>query len=112
MKEEGYDEGFSSPLNIIASTTCLIIPPSYVMIVSSLASGGVSIAGLFLAGYLPGLLLGLILMGAVSVIALRKGYPRGDSIVISDVVKRFIDALPSLFMLVVVIGGLGAASFL
>lgn len=111
MKEEGYDEGFSAAVNITSSTTGLIIPPSNVMIVYSLASGGVSIAGLFLAGYLPGLLLGLTLMGVVTVIALRKGYPRGDSIVISDIVKRFIDALPSLFMLVVVIGGIVAGYF-
>src|SRR5690625_7273415 len=95
MKEEGYDEGFSAAVNITSSTPGLIIPPSDVMIVYSLASGGVSIAGLFLAGYLPGLLLVLILMGAVSNIDLRMGDQRGDLFVIHEVVSTLRGYLPN-----------------
>ncbi len=62
MKKEGYDLNYSAAVNITAATTGLIIPPSNVLIVYSLASGGVSIGALFVAGYLPGVLVGLSLM--------------------------------------------------
>ncbi len=56
MRRDGYDTNFSAAVNITSSTTGLIIPPSNILIVFSLASGGVSIAALFLAGYVPGIL--------------------------------------------------------
>jgi hypothetical protein len=59
MKKEGFDKNFSAAVNISSATTGLLIPPSNVMVVYSLASGGVSIAALFVAGYIPGLMLGL-----------------------------------------------------
>ena len=62
MKKEGYDEHFSAAVNITSSTTGLSIPPSNVLIVYSLASGGVSISALFIAGYIPGILTGLVIM--------------------------------------------------
>lgn len=62
MEEENYSREFGAAINVTSSTTGLIIPPSNVLIVYSLASGGVSIASLFLAGYLPGILMGLALM--------------------------------------------------
>ena len=76
MEREGYDREFGAAVNITASTTGLIIPPSNVLIIYSLASGGVSIASLFLAGYVPGLVVGGLLMAVASVIVLRRGYPR------------------------------------
>lgn len=62
MKKEGYDENFSAAVNITSATTGMSIPPSNILIVFSLASGGVSITALFLAGYLPGILTGLSIM--------------------------------------------------
>src|SRR5690554_4422099 len=62
MKKEGYPENFSAAVNITSATTGLSIPPSNTLIVYSLASGGVSITALFLAGYLPGILTGLAIM--------------------------------------------------
>lgn len=62
MKKEGYDENFSAAVNISSATTGLSIPPSNILIVFSLASGGVSITALFLAGYVPGLLTGISIM--------------------------------------------------
>ena len=56
MVEEGYDKSFSAAVNITSATTGLSIPPSNILIVYSLASGGVSIAALFMAGYIPGIL--------------------------------------------------------
>src|SRR5690606_33242122 len=63
MEKEGYSREFGAAVNVTSATTGLIIPPSNVLIVYSLASGGVSIAALFLAGYIPGILTGLLLMG-------------------------------------------------
>lgn len=111
MEEEGYDREFAAAVNITSSTTGLIIPPSNVLIVYSLASGGVSIAALFLAGYLPGILTGLMLMIVATIWAKRKGYPVGKRSKIKDVIKTFIDAFPSLLLLVVVIGGIVAGIF-
>ena len=59
MNKEGYDKNFSTALTVTASTTGLLIPPSNILIIYSLASGGVSISALFIAGYMPGLLIGL-----------------------------------------------------
>ena len=61
MEKDGYSKEFGAAVNITSSTTGLIIPPSNILIVYSLASGGVSIAALFLAGYIPGILTGLFL---------------------------------------------------
>ena len=106
MEKEGYDKAFSAAVNITSSTTGLIIPPSNILIVYSLASGGVSIAALFLAGYLPGALMGLALMLVAAIYAKRKKYPRGDKSTLKDLLSTFTNALPSLLLLVIVIGGI------
>ncbi len=167
MKKEGYDESFSAAVNITSATTGLTIPPSNILIIYSLASGGVSITALFLAGYVPGILtgvgimlvamsmmilknkglsglmktLGLILMVSVALIGAGIGLkalhanssPGFFKIVIYGLLgigltaavvksarnwtffkfafKKFIDALPSLLMLVIVIGGIVAGFF-
>ena len=111
MAAEGYDRGFGAAVNITSSTTGLIIPPSNILIVYSLASGGASIAALFVAGYIPGILVGLSLMAVAGVIAARKGYPRSEAVPFMEVIKAFLDALPSLLLLVVVIGGIIAGIF-
>ena len=111
MHEEGYDKNFSAAVNITSSTTGLLIPPSNVLIVYSLASGGASIAALFLAGYLPGILVGLSLMAVAGVWAYREDYPTSGRVPLREVARRFVEALPSFFMLVVVIGGIIAGIF-
>ena len=111
MTEAGYDEGFSAAVNVSSATTGLIIPPSNVLIVYSLASGGVSVAALFVAGYLPGILLGLSLMLVAGVIAKREGYDTDPRATIVEIGKRFLDALPSLGLIIVVIGGIVAGIF-
>lgn len=111
MTEAGYDEGFSAAVNVSAATTGLIIPPSNVLIVYSLASGGVSVAALFVAGYLPGLVLGLSLMLVAGVIAKRNGYGTDERVPLAEVGRRFLDALPSLGLIIVVIGGIVAGIF-
>ncbi len=106
MEKEGYDKEFAAAVNITSATTGLVIPPSNILIVYSLASGGVSIAALFLAGYIPGILTGLLLMIVSGFWAKRKGYPVGKRSSLREVGRTFIHALPSLFLLVVVIGGI------
>lgn len=167
MKKEKYDDNFSAAVNISSATTGLSIPPSNVLIVYSLASGGASITALFLAGYIPGILTGLaIMITAMSILILKKDgvlalfkvlikltiicllifalvyaliYSNGAlSPIINKIIwallivgfigyavyktvnnkekaakgfKIFIDAIPSLFLLVIVIGGIVAGFF-
>jgi tripartite ATP-independent transporter DctM subunit len=111
MTREGYDKSFSAAVNITSATTGLVIPPSNILIVYSLASGGVSIAALFIAGYIPGILTGLALMGVAAAFAYRKNYPRSEKVTIKESIFRFMDAIPSLLLLVIVIGGIIAGIF-
>lgn len=111
MKKEGYDEGFSAAVNITSSTTGLIIPPSNILIVYSLASGGVSIAALFLAGYIPGILLGLSLMIVAAIHAKKNKYKVSVDFKWSEAFIKFFDALPSLLLVIIVIGGIVAGYF-
>ena len=106
MEKEGYSREFGAAVNITSATTGLIIPPSNILIVYSLASGGVSIAALFLAGYIPGILTGLFLMVVASLWAKKKKYKLGKRSSLKEIFKTFIDAVPSLFLLVIVIGGI------
>ncbi|MEM1042225.1 MAG: TRAP transporter large permease [Bacteroidota bacterium] len=111
MVDEGYDRDYAAAVNITSATVGLVIPPSNVLIVYSLASGGVSIAALFLAGYGPGILVGFLLMAVAGVIAWRRGYPTDERLPVAVAARRFVEALPSLFLLVVVIGGIVAGLF-
>ncbi|MCJ7465765.1 MAG: TRAP transporter large permease [Maribacter sp.] len=111
MEKEGYTKEFGAAVNITSSTTGLVIPPSNVLIVYSLASGGASIAALFLAGYIPGIMTGLFLMIVASVWAKKKGFKVGKRSTFKDFFRTLLDALPSLFMLVVVIGGIVTGIF-
>ena len=111
MEREGYSKEFGAAVNITSSTTGLIIPPSNVLIVYSLASGGVSIASLFLAGYLPGILMGLALMLVAAFWIKKKKYPAGERSSFKNITVTFLNALPSLLLLVVVIGGIVTGIF-
>lgn len=106
QKKDGYDEAFSAAVNITSCPTGLLIPPSNTLIVFSLVSGGTSIAALFLAGYLPGLLMGLSLMIVAGIIAKRRGYPVAARPTLAAVWDTFIKAAPSLLLIVVIMGGI------
>jgi len=111
MNKEGYNKNFNTAVTVTGATTGLLIPPSNVLIVYSLASGGVSIAALFIAGYLPGILVGLGLMGVCAVVAVIKKYPVGERVNFIHAIKKFLDAIPSLLLIVIVIGGIIAGYF-
>lgn len=111
MEKEGYDKGFTTATNVTSATTGLLIPPSNVLIVYSLAAGGVSIGALFVAGYLPGLLISIGLMSVSYIYAVKNGYPKGDMWSLGLIFKTFVRALPSLLLLVVVMGGIVMGAF-
>ena len=106
MEKEGYSKEFGVAVNITSATTGLVIPPSNVLIVYSLASGGVSVAALFLAGYIPGILTGLFLMIVAMIWSKKNNYKVGKRSTLKEVFTEFINALPSLFLLVIVVGGI------
>ncbi|MEK6477422.1 TRAP transporter large permease [Catalinimonas sp. 4WD22] len=111
MKKEGYNENFSAAVNISSATTGLVIPPSNILIIYSLASGGVSIAALFLAGYIPGVLTGIALIGFAAAHAYRHNYPTGDKVPLKEGIYKLLAALPSLLLLVIILGGIVAGVF-
>lgn len=105
-KEEGYDPNFSAAVNIATAPTGLLIPPSNVMITFSLVSGGTSVAALFMAGYIPGILWGLACMLVVYLLAKKNGYRSTTTFKGKEKLNVVIQALPCLLMIVIVIGGI------
>ncbi len=111
-EKEGYSKNYMAVVNIASAPTGLLIPPSNVLITYSLVSGGTSVAALFLAGYIPGILWGLGCMIVAFIAAKRLGY-KGDSqkVTLSMAGKITLDAIPSLLLIIVVIGGIVAGAF-
>lgn len=107
MNKRGYDRDFNASVTVTAATTGLLIPPSNVMIVYSLATGGaVSIAAIFMAGVIPGVLVGIGLMIVSWIISIRRKYGKGESIQQGESVKRFFQAIPALLLIIIVLGGI------
>jgi tripartite ATP-independent transporter DctM subunit len=90
----------------------LLIPPSHNAVIYSLAAGGtVSVAHLFLAGILPGLMFGVCLIGLVLWVSHKRGYPKGEPVKLTDVPKIFTDALWGLVTVVIIMGGILSGIF-
>jgi tripartite ATP-independent transporter DctM subunit len=106
QEKEGYDRKFSAAVNIASAPTGMLIPPSNTLIVFSLVSGGTSIAALFMAGYIPGILWGLACMVVAYFMAKKKGYKSSERVTFKQGVRVFLDAIPSLLLIVIVIGGI------
>lgn len=106
QRKDGYDPAFSAAVNIASCPTGLLIPPSNTFIVYSLVTGGTSIGALFLAGYIPGMLMGLSIMLIIGFIAKKRNYPVSPKPTKSEVIKKTLDALPSLGLIVVIMGGI------
>lgn len=111
MNRKGYDRDFNVAVTVTAATTGLLIPPSNAMIVYSVAAGSVSISTMFMAGFLPGILIGFCIMLMAGVIAVKNGYGKtslkGDSIDSSDNAFRTCwRAVPSLLLVFIIIGGI------
>lgn len=106
MEKDGYPRSFSAAVTATSATTGLLIPPSNILIVYAIASGGVSIAALFIAGYLPGLLVALSLMVVCAIYAKTQNLPASGRASLRETASAGLAALPSLLLIVVVIGGI------
>ena len=104
--QEGYDRDFAAAVNIASAPTGMLIPPTTAFIIYSLVAGGTSVAALFMAGAVAGILWGLCLMALTVVIAKRRNYPTVPSVPFRDALKITMEAIPSLLLIVIIIGGI------
>lgn len=112
MRKRGYDDDYSVNVTVTSATIGLTVPPSHNMIIYSIAAGGtVSVSSLFLAGFVPGMLTGLLLMIAAYVVAVRRGYPAESFPGFRALARSFLAALPGLFTAVIIIGGVLSGVF-
>ena len=115
MNRKGYERDFNVALTVTAATTGLLIPPSNAMIVYSVTAGSVSIAALFMAGVLPGILVGLCIMVTAGILCIRNGYgkaaPAGADAQRVDAWRVCVQAIPSLLLVVLIIGGILSGLF-
>jgi tripartite ATP-independent transporter DctM subunit len=112
MERKGYPRDFSTALTVSGSVQAILIPPSHNMVIYSMAAGGtVSIAALFMAGVLPGLLLGLTLASLCIFVAKRDNYPKGETIPLREALKLSAEALWGLMTMVIILGGILSGVF-
>jgi tripartite ATP-independent transporter DctM subunit len=107
MEKSGYPRVFATNVTITSSVQALLVPPSHNAVIYSLATGGtISVISLFMAGVVPGLLLGLSIMLLCLVLAYRDGHPRGEAVPLRDALKIMFDAAWGLITIVIIIGGI------
>ncbi len=112
MEKNGYPREYAAAVTASGSVQAILIPPSHNSVIYSLAAGGtVSIATLFIAGVLPGLLLGLCLMILCLGFAHKRGYPKGERIPFKQALKILFDALWGLMTVVIILGGILSGIF-
>ncbi|MBQ9564241.1 MAG: TRAP transporter large permease [Synergistaceae bacterium] len=112
-KEHGYDDGFAAATNVATAPVGQLIPPTNAPIVYSAAAGGTSVAALLMAGWIPGILWALLCMVYAWIYASKHGYvvKREKRLTGGDAVKIVLDAIPSLFLIVIIIGGILSGYF-
>lgn len=108
--EEGYDKKFAAAANIASAPAGLIIPPSGILIIYAVLSG-CSVVGMIMSGYVPGLLWCLACMAVAFVIAKKNKYPTSEKISFQMFLKVLVDAIPSLLLIVIIIGGICSGVF-
>ncbi|GFK95851.1 C4-dicarboxylate TRAP transporter large permease protein DctM [Fundidesulfovibrio magnetotacticus] len=112
MKRKGFGTDYAVSVTVTAATIGLIIPPSHNMIIYSIAAGGtVSVTNMFLGGFVPGVLVGLCLMAAAYLIAVKRNYPREPFPGFAALLASFFGALPGLLTAVIIIGGVLSGIF-
>jgi tripartite ATP-independent transporter DctM subunit len=105
MKEAGYDTDYSVGITVTSACQGVIIPPSHNIIIFAVSAGGISVGKLFLGGFIPGVLLGLGLMTASYIIAVKRNYPKGEKVAFKEAVKIVREAILGLFTAVIIVGG-------
>jgi tripartite ATP-independent transporter DctM subunit len=112
MEKKGYPRPFATAVTVSGSVQAILIPPSHNAVIYSLAAGGtVSIAALFMAGVLPGLLMGLTLAVLCLVKARQHNYPKGEVIPLKQALKITVDAMWGLMTMVIILGGILSGVF-
>ncbi len=112
MERKGYPRDFSAAVTVSGSVQAILIPPSHNMVIYSMAAGGsVSVAALFLAGLLPGLLLGAMLAAYCLYVARRQNFPRGELIPLRQALRICVDAMWGLMTMVIILGGIMSGVF-
>jgi tripartite ATP-independent transporter DctM subunit len=112
MDKKGYPRDFAAAVTASGSVQAILTPPSHNSVIYSLATGGtVSIAALFIAGILPGLLLSFTLMVMCVVFAHKRGYPKGERVPFRQALKIFADTLWGLMTVVIIMGGILSGIF-
>ncbi|HVV80547.1 MAG TPA: TRAP transporter large permease [Pseudolabrys sp.] len=107
MEKVGYPRPFATNVTISASVQAILVPPSHNAVIYSLATGGtISIISLFMAGVVPGLLLGASLIALVVFMGYRNGHPTGESVPVKDAVKITIEAMWGLITVIIIIAGI------
>jgi tripartite ATP-independent transporter DctM subunit len=107
----GYDMPFSVAITVTSACQGVLIPPSHNMIIYSLAAGGVSVGALFMAGLLPGVMLGLLLIAVCVVLSIIRHYPKGEAVPFKQGVKIIWSALLALFTAVIILFGVTLGFF-
>lgn len=110
MKKEGYDNEFSASVVAAASTTGIVIPPSVAMVLYAVASG-VSVGTLFLAGFVPGIIMGLAVMSVLYRQAKKRSYPVQPRASLKEVFAAFWESLWGLLTPVIIVGGIYGGIF-
>lgn len=111
MEKNGYDKDYSVGVTITGACQGVLIPPSHNMIIYSVAAGGVSVGALFLAGVVPGVLLGVTLMISSFIIAVMRNYPKGEKVSFKDAIRMTKDAILGLLTAVIIMGGVLSGQF-
>ncbi|OIY17335.1 TRAP transporter large permease [Citrobacter freundii] len=112
MDKKGYPRDFAAAVTASGSVQAILTPPSHNSVIYSLATGGtVSIAALFIAGILPGLLLSFSLMVMCVAFAHKRGYPKGERVPFRQALKIFVDTLWGLMTVVIIMGGILSGIF-
>ncbi len=106
MKRRGYDAEYAVAVTVSSSTQGIIIPPSHNAIIFGFAFGYMYIEELFVAGILPGILVGVALMAVAQVLAVRRGYPREPAVSPVQFARIFVGAVPALLTAVIIVGGI------
>jgi tripartite ATP-independent transporter DctM subunit len=107
MVKQGYPKVFATNVTICGSVQAVLIPPSHNAVLYSLAAGGgISVAQLFLAGFMPGLLFGSCIIGLCLFLSYRRGYPKGEAVTLKQAGKIVIEALWGLVTVIIILGGI------
>ena len=103
----GYDKKFAAAANVASAPTGLIIPPSGILAVLS----GASVVGMIMSGYIPGILWCLACMVVAFIVARKNKYPTSERVPVKVLFRYFVEAIPSILLIVIIIGGISSGIF-